>query len=277
MGRACVASRPQSGSAGQLISVGDRWVRNRTVLVRRVTVEDMTDDAVAVMDELGWESAHLFGVSLSGTVAQRVAVRHPDRVRSLTSASAGPETRGPGRPALRQHPLRGEAQPNALPRHEGGRGPGGAGRGPLLRGARPALRRGEALTRAEALADAGARDTGAQSRQIGAQWSGPPISSVTAPTLVPHGEDDPLIRPRAATVIASRIPGARLVTLPGVVTRFPPRPGGPLSARSARSRTRPRRGETWRLVNGCAGRRRLPQPGTRHRIAPRGITNTPSG
>lgn len=78
---------------------------------------------------------------------------------------------------------------------------------------------GEALTRAEALADAGARDTGAQSRQIGAQWSGPPISSVTAPTLVLHGEDDPLIRPRAATVIASRILGARLVTLPGVGSR----------------------------------------------------------
>ena len=43
------------------------------------TAEDMTDDAVAVMDALGWESGHLFGHSMGGQVAQRTAVRHPGR------------------------------------------------------------------------------------------------------------------------------------------------------------------------------------------------------
>ena len=44
------------------------------------TSEDMVDDAVAVLDALGWDRAHVFGASLGGVIAQRVALRHPDRV-----------------------------------------------------------------------------------------------------------------------------------------------------------------------------------------------------
>src|SRR5579859_4855925 len=54
------------------------------------SAEDMTDDAVAVMDTLGWESAHLFGHSMGGQVAQRTAVRHPRRVRTITSSASLP-------------------------------------------------------------------------------------------------------------------------------------------------------------------------------------------
>ena len=50
----------------------------------------MTDDAVAVMDALGWESAHLFGHSMGGRVAQRTAVRHPRRVRTITCSASLP-------------------------------------------------------------------------------------------------------------------------------------------------------------------------------------------
>ena len=62
----------------------------------------MTDDAIAVLDALGWKQAHLFGASLGGIIAQRIALRHPDRVLSVVSAAGIPsDTSGLGAPPLR--------------------------------------------------------------------------------------------------------------------------------------------------------------------------------
>ena len=49
------------------------------------TLDDMADDAVAVIDALGIDSAHICGASMGGMIAQALAIRHPARVRSLTS------------------------------------------------------------------------------------------------------------------------------------------------------------------------------------------------
>ncbi|MBB4932527.1 pimeloyl-ACP methyl ester carboxylesterase [Lipingzhangella halophila] len=181
------------------------------------TAEDMADDAAAVLDGLGWESAHLVGVSLGGAVAQRVAVRHPDRVRTLTSISAVPGDVG-GLRTLRYIHLPALARLSRMKFPNTKEGAIQASLAVDRFCASPAypFDEREARARAERLADAGARDTQAQSRQIGAQWRGAAISTITVPTLVLHGRDDPLIRPSAASAIASRIPGARLVTLPGV-------------------------------------------------------------
>ena len=51
---------------------------------------DMADDAVGVLDALGIDSAHVYGWSLGGMVAQHVAIRHPQRVRSLISSQSMP-------------------------------------------------------------------------------------------------------------------------------------------------------------------------------------------
>src|SRR6266540_7121268 len=48
------------------------------------TVADLADDAARVLDEVGWDSAHVFGVSLGGMVAQELVLRHRTRVRTLT-------------------------------------------------------------------------------------------------------------------------------------------------------------------------------------------------
>lgn len=87
------------------------------------TAEDLTDDAAAVLDALGWDRTHVFGMSLGGLVAQRLALRHPDRVASLTSMSAMPSDAGaltglPAPPAPRLHPQ--DRRPG-LPRHPRGR------------------------------------------------------------------------------------------------------------------------------------------------------------
>jgi 3-oxoadipate enol-lactonase len=50
------------------------------------SLEQMADDAVAVLDAAGVEKAHVIGVSMGGAISQIVAVRHPDRVFSLTLA-----------------------------------------------------------------------------------------------------------------------------------------------------------------------------------------------
>jgi pimeloyl-ACP methyl ester carboxylesterase len=49
------------------------------------TLVDMAQDGLAVLDHLGHDAAHVVGVSMGGMIAQTMAVRFPDRVRSLTS------------------------------------------------------------------------------------------------------------------------------------------------------------------------------------------------
>lgn len=50
------------------------------------TLEQMADDAIAVLDDAGVDTAHVVGASMGGAITQVIALRHPDRVRSLTLA-----------------------------------------------------------------------------------------------------------------------------------------------------------------------------------------------
>lgn len=49
------------------------------------SIEDMADDAAAVLDAVGWDSAHIMGASMGGMIAQSFAIRHPARTRTLIS------------------------------------------------------------------------------------------------------------------------------------------------------------------------------------------------
>jgi pimeloyl-ACP methyl ester carboxylesterase len=198
------------------------------------TAEDMTDDAIAVLDDVGWPSAHVFGHSMGGVVAQRVALRHPDRVRSVVSSAALPSDVSGLKVAryLRFGLLSRLARAKFAEGREGDIAAGLA----VARGvASPAYPFDEDAAREwiEREVDSGPRDTKAQSRQIGAQWHGPRLRDLTKPTLVLHGDADPILRTAAGKATAARVAGATLTILPGVGHDLP-EPLWPQVAREVR-------------------------------------------
>jgi pimeloyl-ACP methyl ester carboxylesterase len=204
---------PDTGAASPIAAV----LRRRSPAY---TAEDMTDDAVAVLDALGWDSAHLFGHSMGGQLAQRIALRHPGRVRSITSSASLPGDVG-RLGAARYVRLGTVARLARLARlkfpegHDGDIALAVAATRAIASPAYPADEQ-ELRRMAERDQVSGVRDTAAQSRQAGAKWHGGRLSQLRVPTLVLHGAEDPLLRPAAARRTAAAIRGARLVILPGV-------------------------------------------------------------
>jgi pimeloyl-ACP methyl ester carboxylesterase len=218
--RGFAVARYDQRDAGESTRMPDTGSRNPFVAIARkrgaYTSEDMTDDAVAVLDALGWQRAHLFGASLGGIIAQRIALRHPDRVLSVVSAAGIPsDTSGLG--ALRYVRFGLLARLARLKFPAGRDGDIQLSLALARAVASPAYPFDETASREwiEREADSGPRDTRAQSRQVGAGWHGQKLRELRKPTLVLHGDHDPLLRVSAARNTAKAIAGAHLVLLPG--------------------------------------------------------------
>jgi len=208
--------------AGQSTHFPDTGPANPLAAVLRrsspaYTAEDMTDDAAAVLDALDWDSAHLFGHSMGGQVAQRATVRHPLRVRSITSSASLPGDTG-HLAAARYVQMGTVARLARLKFPEGKEGDIALALAAIRAIASPDYPVDEAEVRRMAERDevSGIRDTAAQSRQAGAKWHGGRMSQIRVPALVLHGTADPILRPAAGRRAAAAISGARLVMLPGV-------------------------------------------------------------
>lgn len=182
-------------------------------------ISDMAADAVAVLDALGWESAHVLGASLGGMIAQALAIEHPRRVRSLTSVMSTPSPRI-GRPTLRAAVAL--AAPPARTADQA------ADR--IVRTMRvigsPGYPLDEDWLRSYARrAFARAQDPTGTRRQLAAVGASPSrvagLRGVAVPTLVVHGEADPLIPLVAGKATAAAVPGSRLVTHPGMGHHLP--------------------------------------------------------
>jgi pimeloyl-ACP methyl ester carboxylesterase len=206
---------------GNLIWQG---IRQRIGLpVRAVySVQDMADDALGVLDALRIERAHVVGASMGGMIAQRLAASAPMRMTSLVSIMSSSGARNlPGpRPdvsaALMRRPAgRAEA---ALVAHS-------------LRLVRlissPAYPQDERtltdrITRAlrRAYRPAGVVR---QMLAIGADGERAALlPHISSPSLVLHGDADPLVPLACGKDTARRIPGARFVAIPGMAHDLPP-------------------------------------------------------
>ena len=167
------------------------------------TLEDMADDAVAVLDAAGVASAHVAGISLGGMIAQLLATRRPDRVRSLASIMSTTGDRAVGQPT-------GEAASVLV-------GPMPGDREGFIE---QAVRRGAAGGYDRAYHPKG---TGRQLAAILAAGDRTgTLGQVQVPTLVVHGDEDQVIGISGGEATAAAIPGARLLTIPGLGHELPP-------------------------------------------------------
>jgi pimeloyl-ACP methyl ester carboxylesterase len=220
-GQGFEVARYDQRDAGQSTRMPDTGRTNPFAAVARkrgaYSAEDMTDDAIAVLDALGWRRAHIFGGSLGGMIAQRIALRHPDRVLTVVSAMAMPsDVSGLGGGRFIKFGLLAKLARTTFP--EGREGDLELSLAVARGVASPAYPFDENAAREwiECEVDTGPRDTKAQSRQAGAPWHGPKLRELRKPVLVLHGDRDPIVRLSAARATAKAIDGARLMVLPGV-------------------------------------------------------------
>ncbi|MGD1884806.1 MAG: alpha/beta fold hydrolase [Paracoccaceae bacterium] len=181
------------------------------------TLDDMAQDTFGLMDHLGLDHAHIVGMSMGGMIAQTMAIENANRVTTLTSIFSSTGATNVGQPTAQMKLRLSLPMPKTLdgavkrflsnlkywqgrgyaanPKHwegyvrEASRRSSGDPRGALLRQAAAIIGSGDRTAALEA---------------------------VTAPTLVIHGDRDPVVAPSGGKATAAAIPNARLEIIQGM-------------------------------------------------------------
>lgn len=179
------------------------------------SLEDMADDAVGLLDALGIEKAHICGASMGGMIAQVISYRYPERVLSLTSIMSS--TGNPELPQIKPDVLAAVFKPvpeerEAYIEHNVN----------LWRTLwSPGFPFDEKRSR-KILAESYDRSYYSQgmARQSAAVlahgYRRSSIASIKVPTLVIHGDKDPLMSVEGGKETAQLIPGAKLLIIEGM-------------------------------------------------------------
>jgi len=187
------------------------------------TLSDMAADAIGLLDALGIEAAHVWGASMGGMISQTMAIEHPDRLLTLTSvmSTTGEPGVGAPDPAILTELLALSAPAAtlddaieagvALSRLIGSPGD-------LFDEAEHRARTAEAVHRAY--------DPAGTTRQltaiVGSGSRAEGLAALDLPTLVVHGDRDPLVNISGGRRTAELVAGARLVEIEGMGHDMPP-------------------------------------------------------
>ena len=178
-------------------------------------LSDMAGDAFGLLDHLGIERAHVVGASMGGMIAQQMAIEAPERVLSLASMMSTTGDRFVGTPKLRVWSVLMRRAPNDRDAY-------------IEYFARvfrmigsPAYRPDDEHVREEAAATFDrCHHPAGTARQLAAVLASgsrtAALRKLDVPTIVIHGEADPLLPVRGGRATAKAIPGAELITIPGM-------------------------------------------------------------
>jgi len=187
------------------------------------TLEDMADDGAGLLDALGIPAAHIVGSSNGGAIAQIFAIRHPGKTLSLASIMATSGRRGLPRPTEAAQAWLNTPRKANLSREEF--------MDEAVQSARvigsPGFPRDEAAIRARAaqLYDRCYYPLGHGRHLLASIASGDSrvagLGGIKAPTIVIHGEKDPLVPVAQGEDVRNSIPGATMTVIEGMAHDYP--------------------------------------------------------